>query len=125
MNRDLRHFEGEFTRLFETDHLLDVNLLLRQAGEHYTDAELSQDELDQFYAKEDVKIAKRNIQDAETCLSMLSDYDSWTPVREEDGIATFCKGAGEEYFVRAEMTVNQGLFPVTALFSEVDLYSLL
>lgn len=54
---------------------------------------------------------------------MLSDYESWTPVREEAGIATFCKGDGAEYFVRAEMMVGQGIFPVTALFSEVDLFS--
>ena len=73
--------------------------------------------------RHEVRVAKRNLRDAQTCLDMLSDYESWTPVREENGIATFCKGDGEEYFVRAEMMVGQGLFPVTALFSEVDLFS--
>lgn len=33
MNRDLSHFQSEFTRLFASDRLLDVNTLLLEAGQ--------------------------------------------------------------------------------------------
>mmetsp|Transcript_19528 Transcript_19528/g.35709 ORF Transcript_19528/g.35709 Transcript_19528/m.35709 type:complete len:282 (-) Transcript_19528:1212-2057(-) len=57
------------------------------------------------------------------CMEMLSDIVSWTPVYNDDAIATFFKGSGNEFFVRAEMQMHQPLFPLIALFSEVDLLS--
>ena len=52
----------------------------------------------------------------------LGDLDSYRCVYENDDIATFYKGSGNNCLLRAEMVMNLPLFPITALFSEVDLY---
>jgi hypothetical protein len=55
-------------------------------------------------------------------LHLLGSFDEWALVREEDDIATFSRGAGTEFFVRAEMILKSSMFPVMALFSECDLF---
>jgi hypothetical protein len=43
-------------------------------------------------------------------------------VYAENDIGTFYKGSGNGFFIRAELILHTPLFPVLALFSEVDLF---
>jgi hypothetical protein len=54
---------------------------------------------------------------------LITDVDGWNRVSNKDHISTFCRGKGKEFFVRAEMEVDAQIFPVLALFSEVDLFT--
>jgi hypothetical protein len=55
-------------------------------------------------------------------MELLSDLVSWTQVHQDNSIATFSKGSGNEFFVRAELQMHQPMYPLFALFSEVDLF---
>ena len=55
-------------------------------------------------------------------MTLLTDIDSFTLVREKNDIATYYKGSGDDFFLRAELKINAPIFHVLALFSEVDLY---
>jgi hypothetical protein len=65
---------------------------------------------------------RKDIDLVEKSLQLIGSFDDWNLVAEADDIATFSKGAGTEFFVRAEMILDVPIFPVLALFSEVDLY---
>ena len=71
--------------------------------------------------KPEAEVVRLNVASADKCLQMLSDYDSWTLLRDENSIQTWSQEANGDFFVRAEMTVHKSVFPVLALFSEVDL----
>jgi hypothetical protein len=55
---------------------------------------------------------------------MLSDFDSWNLVAEAKDIATFYKTdeSTGNVLIRAEMLLYTDIFPVLALFSEIDLF---
>ena len=69
-----------------------------------------------------MKIIRNTIGHVDSCLKELGDLDSFRCVYENDDIATFYKGSGSNCLLRAEMVINLPLFPITALFSEVDMY---
>lgn len=64
---------------------------------------------------------KQDAEDIQQALEMLADNDTWDLVDDANGIKTFSKGTGNEFFVRGEMTLHTPIFPILALFSEVDL----
>jgi hypothetical protein len=64
---------------------------------------------------------KRDADDLQLALEMLGDLESWEQVDDSNGIQTYSKGSGDEFFVRGEMTMEAPVFPILALFSEIDL----
>lgn len=70
----------------------------------------------------EIALLREDMTLAVQCMEMLSDIVSWTPVYNDSAISTFSKGSGNEFFVRAELEMHQPLFPLFALFSEVDLF---
>ena len=87
------------------------------------EAELSPSQRASFLSTPEVALLKGDIALAMQSLELLSDLDSWELVNDTEEIATFYRGSGTEFFVRAEMIMNQPMFPALALFSEIDLLS--
>jgi hypothetical protein len=69
----------------------------------------------------ELRRAKQDSSDIQQALDMLEELDAWELVSNSDGIQTYSKGTGNEFFVKGEMTLHTPIFPVLALFSEVDL----
>jgi hypothetical protein len=55
-------------------------------------------------------------------ITLLNDVGSFNIVRRGEGITTYYRGEGDNFMGRAEMLLDSHIFPVLALFSEVDLY---
>lgn len=64
---------------------------------------------------------KQEAEDIKLALDMVSDLDSWDLVDDANGIQTYSKGSGNEFLARGEITISTSIFPILALFSEVDL----
>jgi hypothetical protein len=109
----------------------DVTLKIEQAvrlvredkfqDAYYIVSEIEEDHYDVIEQFEELRRLRRDVRELENSLDLLHDIDSWSLVTNEDNIATFSRGSGSEFFVRGEMTMNQPVFPVMALFSEIDL----
>jgi hypothetical protein len=64
---------------------------------------------------------KQDAEDIQLAVDMLGDLASWDQVDDSNGIQTYSKGSGDEFFVRGEMVMEAPIFPILALFSEIDL----
>lgn len=64
---------------------------------------------------------KQDADDIQEGLDMLADNDTWEIVDDSEGIKTYSKGSGNEFFVKGEMHLHTPVFPILALFSEIDL----
>lgn len=86
---------------------------------------MAQEGIDRDFVMEvpEIALLYQDMEMAGSCMELLTDLESWTPVHQDNAIATFCKGTGNEFFVRAELQMHQPLFPLFALFSEVDLFT--
>ena len=58
---------------------------------------------------------------ANTSLEWLADFTSWDLVREEGDIAIFTRGSDSRFYLRCEMLMQQPIFPLLSVFSEIDL----
>ena len=114
-------YTSRFLESFYSDNLIEAFRLLVQAGRLYTESVLGAEALRLLNEKPEAKTVRLNVTSADKCLQMLSDYDSWTLLRDENSIQTWSQEANGDFFVRAEMTIHKPVFPVLALFSEVDL----
>lgn len=114
-------YTSRFLESFYSDNLIEAFRLLVQAGRLYTESVLGAEALRLLNEKPEAKTVRQNVTSADKCLQMLSDYDSWTLLRDENSIQTWSQEANGDFFVRAEMTIHKPVFPVLALFSEVDL----
>lgn len=114
-------YTSRFLENFYSDNLIEAFRLLVQAGRLYTDSVLGAEDLRLLNEKPEAKVVRLNVASADKCLQMLSDYDSWKLLRDEHSIQTWSQEANGDFFVRAEMTIHKPVFPVLALFSEVDL----
>ena len=112
---------SRFLECFYADDLIGAYRLLIQAGIAHSETTLEPQDLSALNARPEAEIVRSNVGSADKCLQMLSDYDSWTLLRDEQGIQTWSQKADGDFFVRAEMTLHKPVFPVLALFSEVDL----
>ena len=70
----------------------------------------------------EVPIITESVKAVNLLLGELGDLNSWKLVYEENEIATFSKGGGKDFYIRAELVMHCHLFPACALFSEVDLF---
>jgi len=109
-------FDRKFSHLFNNDYLVDAFELYQTAV-----ASLSAADVAEIEAMHEVQVLKDDLEYGDRCLEMLYSLDSWERVRDEGNIVTYCKGAGDSFMVACEMTVEQPIFPILALFCEIDL----
>lgn len=111
----MEELAAEIKSLFYDDYLIEAYRKLQAAEADTAFAEAYPD-------VEEFKIIKNTVTKVDKLLAELGDLDSWRLVYEEGEIATFYKGTGQNFLMRAELLLEAPLFPVLALFSEVDLY---
>lgn len=70
---------------------------------------------------EEITILKDDLKEADKCLELLSDLDSWNPIKETENIAIFSKSSENEFIIRAEMLLDTTIFPALSLLNEIDL----
>lgn len=109
-------FDRRFSDLFNNDYLVDAYELYQTAV-----ASLSAEDVAEIEARSEVQVLKDDLEYGDQCLEMLFSLESWERVRDEGNIVTYCKGAGDGFMVACEMTVEQPIFPILALFCEIDL----
>lgn len=109
-------FDRKFRQLFYDDYLVDAYELYQTAV-----STLSPEDVAEIEAMRDVQILKNDLEYGDRCLELLYSLDTWERVRDEGNIVTYCKGSGEGFMVACEMTVEQPIFPILALFCEIDL----
>ena len=104
--------------LFYADRLQDAYHLLRNL-----EASHSNDEsfLSSVNSVEEIRVLREDLQEADRCLELLGDLDSWTPVKETENIAIFSKKSDSDFIVRAEMLLDQSIFPILSVCNEIDL----
>lgn len=113
----------ELLRLFQSDFLAEAYQLLTQLGTFHLESSLSaQPEALLFLnSLPEVKVLREDIELANWSLQWLADFTSWDVVREEDDIAIFTRSGNQQFYVRCEMLMHQPIFPLLAVFSEIDL----
>lgn len=82
-------------------------------------------ELQKLEALEEVQLLREEVNDAERCLELLSDYSEWTRARDEDNIVTYYRDSQSEFLVRGEAVIQASIFRILVMFSEEDLLPLL
>ena len=70
---------------------------------------------------EEISVLREDLLEADRCLEHLADLDSWTLVKELDNLAIFSKKSQKDFIVRAELLIETPVFPVMAVFNEIDL----
>ena len=106
-------FDRRFRELFINDYLVDAYELYQTAV-----TTLSEEEVQEIESSLEVQVLKDDLEYGDRCLDMLYSLDTWERVRDEGNIVTYCKGSGEGFMVACEMTVEQSIFPILALFCE-------
>ncbi|OMJ91630.1 hypothetical protein SteCoe_5778 [Stentor coeruleus] len=108
----------EIKDLFYDDKLQDAYKKLRTL-----EGELSSDpsSLDLLNSTEEINILRDDLKEADRCLELLADLDSWNPIKETENIAIFSKTSNVDFIIRAEMLLDQPIFPVLSICNEIDL----
>lgn len=104
--------------LFYSDRLQEAYQQLRNLeASHSTDESF----LTSVNSVEEIRVLREDLQEADRCLELLADLDSWTPVKETENIAIFSKKSDSDFIVRAEMLLDQSIFPILSVCNEIDL----
>lgn len=113
----------EVLRLFKSDFLAESFTALTKLGTTHVEAMLADDPaaLETVNAITEVAALRADIELANQSLEWLADFTSWDLVREEGDIAIFTRAGGQHFYVRCEMLMQQPIFPLLAVFSEIDL----
>lgn len=111
----------EVLKQFYADNLVEAAGLLQTLGTSHPETSLSPDKLQSLQSIEEIAVLKFEIEETNRALGMLADHSVWTPRGENDHAATFSKNLENKFYVRCEVIVEEGLFPVLAIFSESDL----
>ena len=114
-------FDQKFFEFFRNDYLVDAYELYQTAGETQAVSTLPPSEVAEIESLPEVQLLKSDLEYGDQCLELLYSLDTWERVRDEGNIVTYCKGSGNGFMVACEMTVEQPIFPILALFLEIDL----
>lgn len=108
----------EIKDLFYADKLPEAYKKLRDLESSRSgDAEF----LNLLNSVEEISILREDLLEADRCLELLGDLDSWTSVKETENIAIFSKRSENDFIVRAEMLLDQPIFPILSVCNEIDL----
>jgi hypothetical protein len=108
----------EIKDLFYKDKLPQAYKKLRQLEEEFKDDPNFKALVDQT---EELFILREDIKEADKCLELLADLDTWELVKETDNIAIFSKTSARDFLVRAELLIETPFFPVLSVFNEIEL----
>lgn len=106
---------------FYADNLVEAFTLLQTLGNFHTEAQLTPEKLQTLQLVEEVEVLKFEIQETNRALGMLADFSTWTPRGENEHAATFSMSMANKFYVRSEVIIQEGIFPVVAVLSESDL----
>lgn len=113
----------ELLHLFHSDFLAEAQLLLTELRTFHLETSLAEqpEALTYLNSLPEIEVLRADIELANTSLQWLADFTTWDIVREEDDIAVFTRSGGQHFYVRCEMIMHQPIFPLLAVFSEIDL----
>jgi hypothetical protein len=104
--------------LFYKDKLQEAFRRLRELEAELASSPAS---LSQLNAIEEIKVLREDLREADRCLELLADLDSWSVVKDTENIAIFSKKSDSDFIIRAEMLLDQPMFPVLSICNEIDL----
>lgn len=108
----------EIKDLFYADKLQEAYKKLRDLESvHSSDPEY----LTALSQNEEISILREDLLEADRCLELLGDLDSWVSVKETENVAIFTKRSENDFIVRAEMLLDQPIFPILSVCNEIDL----
>ena len=108
----------EIKDLFYIDKLPEAYHKLRALESEYGTNEVF---IDLISKCEEISILREDLKEADRCLELLADLDSWSPVKEIENLAIFSKKSNQDFIVRAELIIDTPFFPVLAVCNEIDL----
>lgn len=108
----------EIKDLFYADKLTEAYKKLRDLE---TSRSGDSEFLNLLNSVEEFSILREDLLEADRCLELLGDLDSWTSVKETENIAIFSKRSDNDFIVRAEMLLDQPIFPILSVCNEIDL----
>lgn len=108
----------EVKDLFYRDRLTEAYQKLRDLERQY---ENNPEFLSIVEKTEEFAIIHEDLKEADRCLELLADLDSWTLVKEIENLAVFTKQSDSDFIVRAELIIDTPVFPVLSVCNEIDL----